>query len=277
VDAVWVEKEVFPFLPGLADALLQRTEVPYVLDFDDATFHKYDQHRVPLVRMLLGNKLNLLLSGAAAVTVGNEYLAQYVVQHGARKVVRIPTAVDLERYPVGRDPAGDVFRIGWIGTPVTTKYLELVRRPLIEFSRQHPTCLVTIGASALADFGLPLEQHRWSLETEASLIGSLHMGIMPLPDAPWERGKCAYKLIQYMACGKTVAASPVGMNREVVREDVGFLCSTDEEWIGAFRSVAHEKRRQIEMGRRGRRLVETEYSLSVTAPKVLDVLKQVCS
>jgi hypothetical protein len=133
-DLIWIEKEVFPFLPGLFEALLGNT--PYVVDFDDATFHTYDLHRSAAVRRLHGRKLVPPLRGARAVTAGNAYLADYAERAGARAVHRIPTVVDLDRYPMdisGHDTTE--FRIGWIGSPSTSVLLKLVRAPIERLAR----------------------------------------------------------------------------------------------------------------------------------------------
>lgn len=272
-SVVWVEKEVFPFLPDPFERMLHAIGVPYVVDYDDATFHTYDAHRSGVVRAVLGNKLAPLLRGAAAVTVGNSYLEEYVRQQGAGTVVRVPTVVDLGRYEFSPAPAAEELRVGWIGTPATTKYLHLLREPLALAAKHHKLRLVTIGASELADFPVPLEQHAWSAETEARLLSSVHAGIMPLPDEAWERGKCGYKLIQYMAVGRPVIASPVGVNRDIVTPEIGFLASSGVEWADAFGRLAQDGALRERLGRAGREKVEREYTLDVVGPRIVAALQ----
>jgi glycosyltransferase involved in cell wall biosynthesis len=270
-DLIWIEKEVFPFLPSAFETLLGST--PYVVDCDDATFHTYDLHRSAVVRRLLGRKLVPLLAGARAVTAGNAYLAGYAERVGARTVHRVPTVVDLDRYPLAihaQDAAE--FRIGWIGSPSTSVLLKLVRRPLERLAREMPVRLVTIAASRAPEIEVPVETHAWSLETEASLLASTHAGIMPLQDEPWQRGKCGYKLIQYMACAKPVVASPVGVNAEIVTEDVGFLATADDEWYLALRRLAKDRALGARLGRAGRSAVEERYSLQAVGPRVVALL-----
>jgi glycosyltransferase involved in cell wall biosynthesis len=274
-SAVWVEKELLPFAPGWFEGWLARAGVPYVVDYDDATFHTYDEHRQPLVRRWLGRKLDPLLAGAFAVSTGNRYLSDYARAHGARRVVQVPTVVDLERYPITQVTAplsGPELRIGWIGTPATSKYLEILREPLRRLSADVPLRLVTIGAPPDLDLGIPMEKHAWSEATEASLLATLDIGVMPLPDAPWERGKCGYKLIQYMALGKPVIASPVGVNRELITPDVGLLASSAQEWMAALASIAQHRETVVQQGQAGRRLVEQTYSLQAQAPIICQLL-----
>jgi glycosyltransferase involved in cell wall biosynthesis len=273
-SVVWVEKELFPFLPASFEAFLRLMRVPYVVDYDDATFHTYDHHRRSLVRILLSNKLDPLLRGAQTVAVGNSYLEAYVSAHGARAVVRIPTTVDIQRYSVRPAPSDQELRIGWIGTPKTVKYLELLFAPLRKVARKRRLRLVTIGAPSLGDIGVPVEQHDWSSETEAQLLSSLHLGVMPLPDEPWERGKCGYKLIQYMACGRPVIASPVGVNTDIVTPQVGFLASTDEEWVTSIEALANDRNLRDLIGVSGRQRVEQEYTVQMIAPRIVKLLRQ---
>lgn len=272
-SVAWIEKELFPYLPAGFETALAALKIPYVVDYDDASFHTYDQHRHPLVRHLLSHKLDGLIRNASAVTVGNSYLANYVQSHGARQIHRVPTVVDLNRYTALPPPPQDRLRIGWIGTPATTKYLHLLEEPLRRLLQIRPITLVTIGASTLPSFGVPLEQHPWSADSESALLSSIHVGVMPLPDEPWERGKCGYKLIQYMACARPVVASPVGVNVDIVTPSVGFLARTPADWIQALDTLGSNPAVAEAMGQQGRALVETDYSIQATAPRIVATLK----
>ena len=273
-SVVWIEKEIFPFLPDWFENMIIRSGVPYVIDYDDAIFHNYDQHHLAIVRGLLGKKLDQLLAKSKCITVGNNYLGSYVYSHGAIDVRRIPTVVDIRRFDVAEEPDSKELRIGWIGSPATTKYLYNVRDALKRLNAERLVRLVTIGASPLGDYGVPLEQHPWSEADEARLLSSIHVGIMPLPDNPWEQGKCGYKLIQYMACGRPVVASPVGVNRDMVTEAVGYLADGTDDWVQSLRTFRDNPEHRRVCGHAGRRLVEREYSLQITAPHVVSILRE---
>lgn len=276
-SAAWVEKETFPFLPAVFERLLVNFKIPYIVDYDDATFHTYDQHRWSIVRQLLGRSLNPLIAGAQCVIAGSSYLVDYARSRGAKRVELIPTVVDIKRYRVTEEPLSDELRIGWIGSPMTTKYLYEVREVLRELSAERPIRLVTIGAAPLPDYGVPLEQHAWSESTEGRLLESIHVGIMPLPDTPWERGKCGYKLIQYMACGRPVVGSPVGVNGDIVTKAVGYLADGTDQWIRALRVFADNPDHRRTCGTAARELVERQYSIQVTAPRIVDLIEEICA
>ena len=182
--------------------------------------------------------------------------------------------VDLARYPRAVPAENELFTVGWIGTPVTAKYVRLVESALLELRKGGDLRVVLVGPSWVELRGLTVELRTWSEETEATEIGSFDVGIMPLPDEPWERGKCGYKLIQYMACSRPVVASPVGVNRRIVEEGVnGFLATTTEDWIRGLATLRRDPPTRQRMGEAGRRKVEMEYCTQVTAPRLAALLR----
>lgn len=268
-DLVWVEKEVFPYLPGPFERLLAARGLRYVVDYDDAIFHNYDRSGSRLVRRLLGRKLDPLLRRAALVTAGNEYLADYARDHGASAVEIVPTVVDLRRYPVLPPPGGSRVRVGWIGTPGNARYLAPVVAALNRLRDRFPLMLVTVGAGDVAGLEVPHERLAWSAEREGELAAGFDLGVMPLPDSPWERGKCGYKLIQYMAAARPVIASPVGVNGTIVTPDVGFLAASAEAWIDSLATLAGDPAMRGAMGNRARQRVAGHYALDVAAPALI--------
>jgi glycosyltransferase involved in cell wall biosynthesis len=240
------------------------------------SLHKYDSNRRSLVRGLLGRKLDVLLRSAAAVTAGNAYLADYARGHGARRVVHLPTVIDIDRYDDVPSPASGEVRVGWIGTPSTVKYLVELLPVLAEVASTTPIRLVTIGAPSIpVPDGLALEQIVWSEAGETQALAGLDIGIMPLPDEPFERGKCGYKLIQYMASGRPVIASAVGVNSEIVTPDSGILAADAAEWKSALLRLCADRGLQRTMGRAGRLKVEKEYTLQVNAPRLIALMHEV--
>jgi hypothetical protein len=170
------------------------------------------------------------------------------------------------------------FTLGWIGSPLTSAYLEPLRPALVELAARQSFRIVLVGASPTALAGLPVERVAWSLETEAAQLARFDVGLMPLPDLPWERGKCGYKLIQYMASSLPVVASPVGANRDiVVPGETGFLAETWAEWGAALDRLAQDPALRQRMGAVGRRRVEQRYALQTRAPELIDLLYNVAA
>lgn len=276
-DLRWIEKELWPFAPAWFErAVLARR--PYALDLDDAIFHNYDLHRFAAVRWAWGGKIDRLMQGAALVTAGNAYLAQRARQAGAPWVEVVPTVVDLDRYtqPAARPaPSEAPIDIAWIGSPSTAGYLRMLAEPLRQLAARRRVRLVVIGADAPELPGVEVDAKPWSVESEAADIAACHIGVMPLPDSPWERGKCGYKLIQYMACGLPVVASPVGANREIVLPGHnGLLAADGAQWLDALEQLSSDAALRRQMGLAGREAVEREYSVQAQAPRLLALLQR---
>ena len=272
-DLVWIEYELFPGLPALAERLLSGLRIPYVVDYDDAIHHRYGLHRNPIVRALLGKKIDVVMRKAAVVIVGNDYLAQRAAAVGAKRIEYVPTVVDIDRYAAVLPRKATPLTVGWVGSPGTAGYLSLIKPVLAEVIEGGRARLVLVGARDLPLDGVAADVRPWSEATEAADIREFDVGIMPLPDEPWERGKCGYKLIQYMACALPVIASPVGVNRQIVVDGVnGFLAGTDDEWRTAFRKLAADPDLRMRLGRAGRAQVEAQFSTRVTAPRLAGIL-----
>lgn len=277
-DLIWLEKEALPWVPWLMERAILPRSVPIVSDYDDAVFHRYDKHRFGAVRALLSNKIRRVMGASDLVMAGNPYLTDYARLSGAKLVKTIPTVVDLNSYDVDRARRNqDTPRIGWIGTPETWKgFAQPVQKVLEPLLLQHQVLFRAVGAGMQAETNGTLEIVPWTEDTEVSLIQSMDIGVMPLPDTPWARGKCGYKLIQYMACGLPVVASPVGVNSEIVEHGVnGFLAETDDEWRAAIKSLLDDPDLRLRMGAAGRRKVEEQFSLQVWGPRVAQMLRSV--
>ncbi len=276
-DLLWIEKELFPMLPAWGEELIAALKIPYIVDYDDAIFHNYDLNKNMniLIRTFLKNKIDSVMKNAAIVVVCNDYLAERALKAGAKKVEYLPSVVDLEKYKFSDKFSPDVFRIGWIGSPSTSKYLNLIYNVLIKFCSESNAHLILVGAGKIDLPGVPVEIREWREEKEVTDIQSFDVGIMPLPDEPWERGKCGYKLIQCMACGRPVIASNVGINNEIIRTGYnGFLASNEKGWEDAFKILRDPVVRKT-MGKYARLTVEEKYSLQNTAQKYVDYIIQV--
>lgn len=275
-DVIWIEKEALPWLPASCERLLRPGGPALVVDYDDAVFHRYDRSSRPWVRALLGTKIDAVMRSADLVLVGNRYLEARARSAGAVRIETVPSVVDVTRYDVV-EPPGDALRFGWIGTPRTSRYLEAIAPALAVAARECAARVVLVGAdeNALAGVeGLEVERRRWSQADEAAALSRIDVGLMPLPDEPFERGKCGYKLIQYMACARPVVASPVGFNSELVRDgENGYLAGSTQAWSRALLRLADDQELRARMGRNGRSEVESRYSTRVVGPRLAELLR----
>lgn len=278
-DLVWVEKELFPYVPMFIERLFLGAKTPYIVDYDDAIFHNYDLSKSSFVRFFLANKIDKVMRNAQCVIVGNKYLGDRAKSAGASRVVLIPTVVDSSRYFCYDDTPKEQLIIGWIGSPSTQKYVVDIREALASACRDFNARVLLVGATCDIVSELPGVNTTvlpWSEATEAELINQMSIGIMPLEDGPWERGKCGYKLIQYMASGVPVIASPVGVNVDIVIDNkCGYLAGDSSEWRSAFSTLLESPGLRKALGEAGKEAVMKIYSLQVQGHILKDVLRSV--
>lgn len=221
---------------------------------------------------LLGKKFDSIISGAKLVTAGSSILVDYAYSHNPHSYY-LPTVVDLMRYiPNLQKRGGHIFTVGWIGSPSTSIYLVDLVKPLSQLALDSPVRFIVVGGKAPNIPNVIIEEHEWSEDTEIDLINSFDVGVMPLFNDPWARGKCAFKIIQYMACSVPVVASPVGANCEVVNSGCGFLAADQEGWLEAFRMLRDNPKFRAKMGREGRKKAMNQYSLDVRLPKFAEFI-----
>jgi glycosyltransferase involved in cell wall biosynthesis len=256
--------------------LIARRGIPIVYDFDDAIFLRNVSEANKAFAFLKDpGRVARILERSTHVTVGNEFLASFARRHNPRVSV-IPTAVDTSRFApraTAPDPTG-LPVVGWIGSPTTFPYLQGIADTLRTVAERHRFVLRVSGAGRPVAFdGLQVEDVPWSLADEVRLFNTCDIGVYPLTDDDWARGKCGFKAIQCMACGVPVVASAVGVNREIIEEGVNsFLATTPGEWIEKLGRLLGDRALREQMALRGRRTIEERYSLKVTAPKLAAVL-----
>ena len=274
-DLVWMEKEALPWVPASIEKLLCKASVPYVVDYDDAIFHRYDQHGNFAIRAAFSNKISQIMARSTTVIAGNQYIADYAERNGANRIEILPTVIDTDSYKTKAFLKNDSFTIGWIGSPSTSSHIDVAAPALNQLCQNSDVKFVAIGTLERDVAGIQCQLIPWKQKTEVQDLNRFDVGIMPLPDTPWERGKCGFKLIQYMACGLPVIASPVGVNKEIVEHGVnGFLARDTEEWIQYLETLKENSDLCHKMGTAGRKKVESKYSLKKTAPKLTKLLKE---
>ncbi|MBK6849595.1 MAG: glycosyltransferase family 4 protein [Proteobacteria bacterium] len=265
-DLVFIQR---PLLRSVSIALETRVarRRPTIFDMDDALFHN--------LWGLEGLQIRRIVARVGQVIVGNQYLFQAVGR--PEKTTIIPTVVDTARYQVRPDPGPDSpFTIGWTGLSSNLRELRLVLAPLRRVLRETKGRLLIVADRCDPSWlrELPVDFRRWSPESEVAALAEAHVGIMPLVDRPYNRGKCGFKLIQYMARGIPVVATPLGANREIVRDGVdGYHAETSEQWAERLSALAADRALRARMGAAGRQRVEEHYSLDAVVPRYVELIQ----
>ena len=275
-DAVVVHKEVFAFGPPLLEQALQRQTGAFIFDMDDAFWTHPPQLR-QIGRMLRDpDKMTKVLRLSDHIIAGNAYLADYARAYHSRVTV-IPTVIDTARYrPRPQPPASGPVIIGWVGRWSSAFYLDRFVPVFRELCARYPQVHIKlIGAGEPQWPGVRLSCQAWRLESEVEDLQTFDIGLMPLADDDYARYKCGFKMLQYMGVGVPVVASPVGVNRDIVRDgENGFLARAPEEWLNRLGLLIENSELRAGLGAAGRRTVEERYSLAGALPLMQHVLQE---
>ena len=266
-DVVVVLRKTFP-APLLR--LLRRASRRLVFDFDDAIFRNSDgtPSRTRQARFAA------MARACDHVLAGNAFLARHAAALNPAVTV-VPTCVDAARYRVAAEKPADTLDLVWIGSHSTRKYLAEAMPWLAAAAERLPRLRLKI----VADFDLPGRGVAtlpipWRAETEAGELAAAHIGIAPMRDDDWSRGKCALKVLQYMAAGLPVVSSDAGANAEVIVEgETGFLVATPDEWIERIEWLAGDAELRRHLGEAGRRRVEADYSVEAVFGRLRQVIE----
>jgi glycosyltransferase involved in cell wall biosynthesis len=183
--------------------------------------------------------------------------------------------VNVSNYKVKKNYNSSFFKITWVGSPSTSRHINIASKALKIYCNQGNVEFRAIGARQKDLYEIPGKYIPWNEKSETEELKSCEVGIMPLPNTPWEKGKCGFKLIQYMAAGLPVIASPVGANSAIVEHGVnGFLAHDTQEWIKYFKILHNDPDLRQRMGKAGREKVKKKYSLEIAAPKLISILKK---
>ena len=275
-DAVYLLREAALLGPPVFERWLSRSGVPYVFDFDDAVFVPYvSPSNGYLSYLKFPGKTRAICRMAAHVMAGNEYLADYARAVNERVTI-IPTTIDTEKYTPAPRAENDAPVIGWSGSYSTAQHLATLKEGLRRLAERERFRLRVIGAPDFKIEGVDVEALPWRAATEVEDLRPFDIGIMPLPDDQWSKGKCGLKALQYMALGVPTVCSPVGVNSEIIRDgENGLLASSDDEWVEKLSRLLRSEAERERLGRAGRETVEARYSAAVQAPRVYDVFASV--
>jgi glycosyltransferase involved in cell wall biosynthesis len=257
-DLVICEQEFLPYFPAFVETLIARRCPRLIVDYDDAAYYKYSD--LPGLK----KRIPALMAAAEAVVVGNRHLEEFARRHN-RNVRVIPTVVDTTRYRLKQDyTARAGIKLVWIGTPVTAQLLRPIAPVLNKLRQNYPALqLRLIGSGDRLRDVLPFADIvEWSEAKETILLSDCDIGLMPLSDNDFTRGKCGLKLIQYMATGLPVVGSPVGANCEIITDGGdGFLAGQPKEWGAALERLITSENLRRDFGRNGAAKIRQRYSL----------------
>lgn len=278
-DLVYILREAFPFGPPWFERALARRAGRMIFDFDDAIYTPATNYANPLDRMRDWSKPAELVRRADAVIPGSEVLAAFARRHcvDPARIEVLPTVVDADICrpdASARDPGG--VTIGWIGTPRNTSYLLPLRPAFEAVASAHANArFVFVGAEPFDCGSAPVAFRRWRLEREIPDLCSFDIGIMPLADDAQARGKCGFKLIEYMAVGAACVASPVGANSSILDAGrTGLFAGSVDEWAEALSRLVADPDLRRSMGAAGRARVESRFCLKVVAPRLLATIRR---
>ena len=272
-DVIFVYREAALLGPAWIEQVLGLRR-PLVFDFDDAIYLADTSQANAWSRWLKSvTKIETICRVARHVTVGNEFLAGYA-KDWARQVTVIPSTIDTDVYQIQPRTQNRVPVIGWTGSVTTVPYLMAVAPALRRLREKREFELRVIGAKVDIE-GLAVRCLPWRAETEPDDLRALDVGLMPLLDDEWSRGKCGMKALQYMALGIPPVVSPVGVNTTIVRDGVnGFYACTEKEWIDRIALLLEDEPLRRSLGQEARRTVEESYSARAHAPRVARILTE---
>lgn len=276
VDAYVVQREAF-FLGGAWSEWLASLRAPVVYDFDDAIWIRTLSEGNRAYAWLKNvEKIPRIVALARTVIAGNGYLAGWARQYSPHVHV-VPTCVDTDAFvpPPARDPGWPV-TIGWSGSPSTVAHLRLLM-PVLE--RVKAVCgdrvrIRVMGDPTLEHPPLGLRGEAWSPEAELAFLREMQIGLMPLPDDEWTRGKCGFKGLLSMAMGAATVMSPVGVNTGIVRHgENGFLPAGDDEWVEVLCRLVDDTALRTRIGQAGRQTVVERYSVARWEETLADLVR----
>ena len=273
---VYVGAELFPYCPFGIEKYLKLRKIPYIVEFDDAIFHNYDHNKRKILRKLLKDKTAKVIRNATAVITGCPYLTRYALQWN-QNVLEIPTSIDADKYdyPLANE---DMFVVGWIGSPSSSLYLSYVIDALKCFAQHYQFELRLVGFDTkyekLLD-GINYKIVRWTNETEVNEMSKFSVGIMPLPDTPFARGKCAFKLVQYMALGIPTISTPLESNVHIDANCGNLFASTPKEWEKSLVDVYLHREKYRMVGDKNKKIAMERYTFQANWKKYIKLFENI--
>jgi hypothetical protein len=268
-DILFIEYELFPFMPYFFEKIALIGKKNIVIDYDDATFHTYDKSRISLVRFLCGKKIYKLVAKASLVITGSPYLTKVLSAYN-KNIVEIPTSIQFAKYKIANSPSSTtVFKIGWIGSKNTSVNVLMLKNVFLKLQNKYKLELQLVGfdknlLSSLAGINYQLIQ--WHEDTEVDTIRQFDVGIMPLENNFFNHGKCGFKLIQYMSCGIPTVSTPLEANVKIDNSNGNLFATSEDEWYDSFKKIIEQKDYFLNVvGKKNRITIENFYCVEANS------------
>lgn len=273
-DIIYVFREAALFGPPVFERMVSRSGKPMIFDFDDAIYLRSEGSVNGYLNLLkFSGKTREICARSTHVMAGNEHLAAF-----ARKfndsVTIIPTTIDTNKYRIERHEKKGRLTIGWSGSFSTVLHLNTLRSALQRLATMREFTLRVVGTPAYDLEGVNVEAIQWQSATEIEDLGEIDIGVMPLPDEAWSRGKCGLKALQYMALGIPTVCSPVGVNASIIADGKnGSIAATEDEWIDRLTRLLDSAELREKLGTAGQATVEERFSARSQVSRVLEVFE----
>lgn len=250
-DLIYIEYELFPYFPSIFERLFKKLKIKYIVDYDDAIFHNYNKSGNFFMKLFLSGKIDNVIKNADYIVSGSPYLTNYISKLNVN-FIEIPTSVSEEKYvQKSKRDSNAVFTIGWIGSRTTSVNVLKLIPVFEELSKKIKFQLNLIGFDK-NEYGklthLKVNFIEWNSKTEIEEINKFDVGIMPLDDTPFNRGKCGFKLVQYMGCSLPTISTPLEANVKINRNKKNLLAVSKQDWIDAFEKVYNNQEYFREVG-----------------------------
>jgi glycosyltransferase involved in cell wall biosynthesis len=264
--------ELFPYCSSFFEKFLKLKKISFILDYDDAIFHNYDNNKNRIIQLLFKKKISNAMGYASYIVTGSPYLTKYARQYN-QNVVEIPTSINIDKYSM-KNMGGDVFRIGWIGSKTTSKNILFIIPALKKIMSEIDCELILIGFDSKIEMEINCIIKPWNELEEVNDIKQLDVGIMPLDENPFNKGKCGFKLIQYMACGLPTISTPLEANIKINRNNMNLFATTNSEWYEKILYVYNNREIFSQIGMKNRAIAKDYYSIQTNYKKYIKLFNE---
>ena len=277
-DIIFIHREALLTASTYFEKEFAKSSAKVVFDFDDAIWLPNVSSGNKALQLLKNpSKTEAIISSADMVFAGNDYLANYASAF-CENVKVIPTTIDTTHHKREKQNTSNRVCIGWTGTETTRNYLEMIKPIFQKLTSKYGDKIYfkVICDQPWSAEGIELKNEKWDKEKEIEQLEEIDIGVMPLTDDQWSRGKCGFKGLQYMAMESATIMSPVGVNKQIINHgENGYLASTDEDWFEQLSSLIENKELRLQIGKAGRDTVIKKYSVSSTKDLYLKYLNEI--